>query len=128
MRTPLSRVRYLGSARGGTHDFWMIRVTGAAAFLLSIAFVVVLLAAIGRPYAGVIGLIGSPLIAAIFALLVGVSAIHMKIGMQEIIEDYVHGERMKILARVANTFFSVAIGAVGVIAVLKIAVGALGSG
>src|SRR4029078_13315128 len=87
MPTPLSRVRYLGSAHGGTHDFWMIRVTGAAAFPLSIAFFVVLLAAIGRPYAGVIGLIGSPLIAAVFALLLGVSAIHMKIGMQEIIED-----------------------------------------
>ena len=87
LRTPLSRVRYLGSAHGGTHDFWMVRITGAAIFLLSLVFVVVLLAAVGRPYAGVLALIGSPLVAAVFALLVAVSAIHMRIGMQEIIED-----------------------------------------
>ena len=128
MRTPLSRVRYLGSAHGGTHDFWLVRITGAATFLLSIVFVVVLLAAVGRPYAGVLALVGSPLIAAILALLVAVSAIHMRIGMQEIIEDYVHGERVKILATVANTFFAGMVGAVGVIAILKIAVGALGNG
>ena len=66
-----------------------------------------------------------PLVAAVFALLVAVSAIHMRIGMQEIIEDYVHGERIKILATLANTFFAVAVGTVGVIAVLKIAVGVL---
>jgi succinate dehydrogenase / fumarate reductase, membrane anchor subunit len=122
MRTSLSRVRYLGSAHGGTRDFWTIRITGAATFLLSIVFVIVLIAAIGRPYEGVIRLIGAPLIAAVFALLIAVSAIHMRVGMQEIIEDYVHGERMKILVTVANTFFSVAVGVVGVIAVLKLEV------
>jgi succinate dehydrogenase / fumarate reductase, membrane anchor subunit len=128
MRTQLSRVRYLGSAHGGTRDFWLVRITGGAVFLLSVVFVAVLMSAVGRPYEGVLALIGSPLIAAIFALLVAVSAIHMRIGMQEIIEDYVHGEQVKILATVANTFFAVAVGAVGVIAVLKIAAGALGNG
>jgi succinate dehydrogenase / fumarate reductase membrane anchor subunit len=122
MRTPLSRVRFLGSARGGTRDFWAIRVTGAALLLLSIAFVAVLIAAIGRPYAEVVGLIGSPLVAAVFVLLIAVTAIHMRIGMQEIIEDYVHGERAKILATVANAFFCAAVGVVGVIAVLQLAV------
>jgi succinate dehydrogenase / fumarate reductase, membrane anchor subunit len=125
MRTPLGRVRYLGSAHGGTSDFWISRVTGAAIFLLAIVFVIVLIAAVGRPYQGVVALVGSPLIAAIFALLVAVTAIHMRIGMQEILEDYVHGERLKILLTVANTFFSVAVGVVGVIAVLKLAVGVL---
>jgi succinate dehydrogenase / fumarate reductase membrane anchor subunit len=122
MRTPLSRVRHLGSAHGGTRDFWTVRITGAATFLLSIVFVGVLIAAIGRPYEDVIRLIGAPVIAAVFALLIAVTAIHMRIGMQEIIEDYVHGERTKILATVGNTFFSVGVGAVGVIAVLKLAV------
>jgi succinate dehydrogenase / fumarate reductase membrane anchor subunit len=121
MRTPLSRARFLGSAHGGTAEFWRIRITGGALFLLSIAFVAVLIVAIGRPYEEVIRLIGSPLIAATFAQLVAVSVIHMRIGMQEIIEDYVHGERIKILATVANTFFSYALGAVGVIAVLRLA-------
>ena len=128
MRTPLSRVRYLGSAHGGTQDFWRVRVTGAAVFLLSIVFVIVLIAAIGRPYEGVVALIGSPLIAAIFALLIAVTAIHMRIGMQEIIEDYIHGERLKILLTVGNTFFSAAVGVVGVIAVVKLAAGVIGNG
>jgi succinate dehydrogenase / fumarate reductase membrane anchor subunit len=123
MLTPLKRVRYLGSAHGGTEDFWVIRVTGAAAFLLSIAAAAAILAAVGRSYADVVGILGSPLVAAGLALLIVASAIHMRIGMQEIIEDYVHGERVKILATVANTFFSAAVGAVGVIAVIKLAVG-----
>jgi succinate dehydrogenase / fumarate reductase membrane anchor subunit len=123
VQTPLKRVRYLGSARGGTRDFWVIRVTGAASFLLSIIFVVVMIGAIGRPYQGVVTLIGSPLVAAAFALLVAVTAVHMRIGMQEIIEDYVHGEHIKILATVANTFFAAAVGVVGLIAIVKLAVG-----
>jgi succinate dehydrogenase / fumarate reductase membrane anchor subunit len=122
MLTPLRRVRYLGSAHGGTRDFWMVRVTGAALFLLSVAFVAVLVAAVGRPYEDLVRLFGSPLVAAVFALFTAVSAIHMRIGMQEIIEDYVHGERMRILATVGNTFFAAAVGVVGVIAVLKLAV------
>ena len=123
MLTPLKRVRYLGSAHGGTHDFWIVRVTGAAAFILSIVATIVIIAAIGRSYQDTVALMGSPLIAATFALLVAVSAIHMRRGMQEIIEDYVHGERMKILATVANTFFAAAVGVVGVIAIVKLAVG-----
>src|SRR6185295_15382260 len=118
MRTQLSRVRYLGSAHGGTRDFWLVRITGGAVFLLSVAFVAVLMSAVGRPYEGVLALIGSPLSAAIFALLVAVSAIHMRIGMQEIIEDYAHGEQVKILVTVGNTFFSAAVGVVGVLAVV----------
>jgi succinate dehydrogenase / fumarate reductase membrane anchor subunit len=123
MRTPLKRVRYLGSAHGGTREFWVARVTGAAIFLLSLVLVVTLIASIGRSYEQVVALLGSPLIAAAFALLVAVCAIHMRIGMQEIIEDYVHGERIRILATVGNTFFCAAVGAVGVIAVMKLAVG-----
>ena len=123
MRTPLKRVRYLGSAHGGTHDFWIVRVTGAAAFILSVLATIVMIAAVGRPYKDTVVLLGSPLIAATFALLIAVSAMHMRVGMQEIIEDYVHGERVKILATVANTFFAAAVGVVGVIAVVKLAVG-----
>jgi succinate dehydrogenase / fumarate reductase, membrane anchor subunit len=123
MLTPLKRVRYLGAAHGGTEDFWRVRITGAGIFVLAIVFAAVLVAAIGRPYEGVVALIGSPLIAAVFALLIAITAVHMRIGMKEIIEDYVHGERLKILVSVANTFFCAAIGVAGVVAVLKLAVG-----
>ncbi len=124
MRTPLSRVLHFGSAHAGTHDFWRIRLTGAANVLLVIAFVIVLIATVGKPYGETVAILGSPFVAALFVLLIATTAIHMRIGMQEIIEDYVHTEGLKILCRVGNTFFAVAVAVVAIVAILKLAVGA----
>ena len=124
MLTPLKRVRYLGAAHGGTEDFWRVRITGAGIFLLSIVFVAVLIAAIGRPYEGVVALIGSPLIAAVFALLIAVTAIHMRIGMQEIIEDYIHKHTTKAVLLLLNTLVLIALGAGAIFAVLIVNFGA----
>ena len=123
MRTPLSRVQHLGSAHGGTEHFWRQRLTGAANVPLVVAFIIVTAVVIGRPYEDVVAVIGSPFVAAHFVLLFVSVAIHMRIGMQVIVEDYVHGEALKIFLLGASTFFSIAVATVAILAVLKLAVG-----
>ena len=122
MRTPLGRVRYLGSAHSGTQDFWRQRITGAATFVLAIAAVAIIAAAAGRPYAEAVHVIGSPLPAAVLVLLFIATAVHMRIGMQIIIEDYLDGG-LKVVAVAANALFPAAVAVVAIVAVLKLAVG-----
>lgn len=124
MRTPLARVRGLGSAKSGTDHFWRQRVSALAALFLSIAFIAIVVSLIGRDYDDAMDVLSRPLVAALLALFVIANVIHMRIGMQVIIEDYIHGEGAKVAALIANTFFSVAVGALSLIAILKLAVGA----
>jgi succinate dehydrogenase / fumarate reductase membrane anchor subunit len=124
MRTPLGRVLHFGSAHDGTGHFWLQRLTAAANVILVVGFVIVMIATVGRPYGNVVAILGSPFVAALFVLLVSSVAIHMRVGMQVIVEDYVHHEGLKFLALAANTFFAIAVAVVAIIAILKIAVGA----
>lgn len=124
MRTPLSRVQHFGSAHGGTEHFWRQRLTGAANVPLVLGFIAVMLATIGEPYERVVAILGSPFVAALFVLLFVSAAIHMRIGMQVIVEDYIHGEALKVFLLAASTFFSIAVGTIAVLAILKLAVGA----
>ena len=123
MRTPLGRVLHLGAARGGTEHFWRQRLTGAANAILVIFFVGILVATVGTPRAHVVAVLSSPLVAAMMTLLIVSVAIHMRLGMQTIIEDYIQGEALKVFCLAANTFFAFAIGAVGLLAILKLALG-----
>src|SRR5665213_18112 len=120
MRTPLARVRHLGSAHGGTEHFWRQRLTGAANVPLVIAAVVIIVAAAARPYADVVAILHSPFVAAVFILLFVSASIHMRIGMQVIVEDYVSGEGLKVLLLGASTLFSIAVAAVAILAVVKL--------
>ena len=123
MRTPLARVRNLGASHSGTSDFWRQRVTAVAMVLLMVPVIVVVMMLLGRNQAGAAQILGSPLVAIIMLLFIIASAWHMKIGMQVVIEDYVHSETLKIAAVMANNFFSIAVALASIYAILKLSSG-----
>src|SRR6266508_4500089 len=97
MSTPLKHVRGLGPAKSGTGHFWRQRLTAVANVPLTIAFVLIVVALLGRNHAAVVQILGSPLIAVIMLLFIISVTTHMRIGMQVIIEDYVHDEARKLV-------------------------------
>ncbi len=122
-KTPLGSVRGLGSAKSGSEHFWRQRLTSVANVPLVILFVIIVISSLGKGYGEVASLIGSPLVAIIFLALIISAVYHMYLGMQVIIEDYVHGEGVKIAAIIVNTFFSAVIGIAAVFAILKLSFG-----
>lgn len=123
MRTPLGRVRNLGAAHSGTSDFWRQRLTAVAMTLLMIPVLVVVMMLLGRNQAGAAQILGSLPIALILLLFIVASAWHMKIGMQVVIEDYVHSEKLKLAAIMLNNFFSIAVALASTYAILKLSSG-----
>ena len=120
MSTPLARVRGLGSAKSGTEHFWRQRLTAVANVPLSIAFVFIVIGLLGRNHAAVVQILGSPLVAVIMLLFIVSITTHMRIGMQVIIEDYVHDEGHKFFLLMANTFFDFAVGLASAFAILML--------
>ena len=123
MRTPLKNVRYLGSAKEGTDHFWTQRVTGAANAVLTVFAICLALSLLGADHETVKATLSKPLVAVPLLIFIVSAAIHMRLGMQVIVEDYVHAEPAKILILVANTFFAIAVAAAGAFSILKIAFG-----
>ena len=123
MRTPLGRVRNLGAAHSGTSDFWRQRITAVAMTLLMIPVLVIIVMLFGRNQAFVAQTLGSLPIAVIMLLFIIASAWHMKIGMQVVIEDYVHNEKLKLASVMANNFFCVAVALASIYAILKLSSG-----
>ena len=123
MRTPLGRVRSLGPSHSGTTDFWRQRITAVAMVLLILPVIVVVMMMLGSNHAGAAQILGSPLVAIILLLFIIASAWHMKIGMQVVIEDYVHSETLKLVAIMANNFFSFAVALASIYAILKLSSG-----
>jgi succinate dehydrogenase / fumarate reductase membrane anchor subunit len=123
LRTPLGRVRNLGASHSGTSDFWRQRLTAVAMTLLIIPVIVVVMMMLGRNQAGAAQILGSLPIAIILLLFIVASAWHMKIGLQVVIEDYVHNETLKLAAVMANQFFSVAVALASIYAILKLSSG-----
>ena len=123
MRTPLGRVRNLGASHSGTSDFWRQRVTAVAMVLLMAPVIVVVMMLLGRNQAGAAQILGSLPIAIILLLFIIASAWHMKIGMQVVIEDYVHDEKLKLLAVIANHFFVWVVALAAICALVKLSSG-----
>lgn len=124
IRTPLARVRGLGSAREGTDHFWLQRLTAVSNVILITFSIWLVITTVGADYATVRTTLRSPIVALGLLLLIVSVTIHMRLGMQTIIEDYVHSDGCKVVCVMLNTFFAIGIGAACVFAIVKLSFGA----
>jgi succinate dehydrogenase / fumarate reductase, membrane anchor subunit len=119
--TAIGRVRGLGSAKSGAHHWWLERLTSVSTLLLFIWLLVALLRLPRLDHDMVTQWLASPLAAVPMLLLIVSTFWHAKLGMQVIIEDYVHEEGLKLFTITLLNFFVVALGALAFFSVLKIA-------
>jgi len=118
LRTPLGRVVGLGSAKDGTKHWWLQRVSAIALVPLVFWFVASLAALAGADQATIAGWLQSPVAALAMILLLGTGFFHLKLGLQVVIEDYVHVEWARVALLLLNTFACIAVGGGAVLAVL----------
>ncbi len=123
MRTPLARVRGLGSAKEGVHHWWAQRLTALALVPLTLWFVVSVAGLAGMDHAAAVAWIGSPAVSVLLVLLVTATFWHAQLGVQVVIEDYVHSEAVKLVALIAVKFAAVLLAIASIFAVLRLAFG-----
>jgi len=125
LRTPLGRVRGLGSAKSGTHHFWVQRVTAVALIPLVLWFVFVVMTHTGADYATMKAWLGSPVNTVLMIALVVATFHHMQLGLQVVIEDYVHSEGTKLITLLVMKGASFLLAVAAIVAVLKVAFGGM---
>ena len=121
METPIARVRGLGSARSGARNWWLERVTSIATFLLFVWLIVSLVRLPSLGHEAVADWLSAPLVAVPMLLLVASTFWHLKLGLQVIVEDYVHEEGTKLFSLLLLNFFVIAGAALAIFSVLRIA-------
>ena len=124
IRTPLAKVRGLGSAGQGTDHFWLQRMTAVANVVLVCFLIGLIIGLIGQDHATVRATLANPLVSLGLLLLILSGTIHMRLGMQTIIEDYVTSEGRKVVAVMLNTFFAIFVALASIYSVLKLSFGA----
>jgi len=123
IRTPIARVRHLGSAKDGTHHWWMQRLTAIALVPLTLWFAAGVIAHVGAELSAVEEWLGRPINAAAMILFLAAVFHHGQLGMQVVIEDYVHREGLKVAAIVAVKLVSALLALTSAVAVLQVAIG-----
>ncbi|MEK9677411.1 MAG: succinate dehydrogenase, hydrophobic membrane anchor protein [Rhodospirillaceae bacterium] len=123
LRSDLGKVRGLGSAKEGTSHWWMQRITAVALVPLSIWFVITASGLVGIDQAGFKVWLNEPGNMLMLILFIGALFYHMQLGLQVVIEDYVHGEKAKVISLVLNLFVAIFFGGSSIIAILKVAFG-----
>lgn len=122
-KTPLGQVLGLGSAKSGTEHWWAQRVTAIAGIPLVIFLIGFLVMHVDASRAEVVASMRNPVVAILFVLTIVNLFWHMRLGLQVVIEDYVHAPVSKFAALLFNTFFTVLIGAAALYAILKMSFG-----
>ena len=123
LRTPLSRARGLGSAKEGVHHFWAQRITAVALIPLVAWFAISLIMMSGADHGVVRAWIGSPVVMVLLTLTIVIGLHHGQLGMQVVIEDYVHNDGMKLALIVLMRFIAVFFGLAAIVAILRIGFG-----
>lgn len=121
-QTPLSRVEGLGAAHSGTGHFWRQRMTAVAMIPLAIWFAVVVLGLVGGTEAQTVGFFQRPLNAGLMAAFVVIALYHMVLGLQVVIDDYIHADGAKIFLMLLNRAFGLVVGVTCLLALLRIAI------
>jgi len=119
-RSALGQARGLGSAKDGTGHWWSQRLTSLALVPLSLWFMISLAAMAGADHATVVAWIGSPTVAGLLILLVTVTFYHAYLGLQVVIEDYVHGEGWKLALLLGSQAAAIVLALTGVLSILMI--------
>jgi len=123
LRTPLGQARGLGSAKDGTEHWWLQRVTAVALVPLVLVLLYYMIRLLGADHAQVVAALGHPVAAVLLILLFIAAFLHLKLGLQVVIEDYVHGAAAKLTLLLLNTFGRWILALIGILAVLKLAFG-----
>ena len=123
LRSPLGRAIGLGSAKHGADHWWAQRVSAVALILLGLWFAASLIAHAGADHGAVVAWLRNPITAILMLLLVATTFYHAALGLQVVIEDYVHSEWLKVSSLVAMRLICFALAVAGVFAVLRIAFG-----
>jgi succinate dehydrogenase / fumarate reductase, membrane anchor subunit len=123
LRTPLSRARGLGSAKDGLHHWWAQRLTAVALIPLVAWFAISLIMMSGADYGVVRAWIGSPVVMVLLTLTIVIGLHHGQLGLQVVIEDYVHNDGMKLALIVLMRFIAVFFGLAAIVAILRIGFG-----
>ena len=121
LRSPLGKARGMGSARKGADLWWLQRVTAVALIPLLIWLVASLVALTGADHARFSAWVASPFNAVALLLAIATAFYHLKVGMDVVIEDYVHSEGLKVASLLFSAFATVLVGAISAFAVLKLA-------
>ena len=124
LRSPLGRVLGLGTAKDGTSHWWGQRVSGIALVLLGLWFAWSLATMTDYGHANAVVFISQPFNAVMLTLLTVTMAYHSSLGVQVVIEDYVHSHGLKLAALVLSRFAHIFFAVVGLFAILKLGIGA----